>query len=578
MKFKKIISSMSLILAVSMLVGCGKGAGTSLKTGDGADAAGNKEDLAHKVVTTYEATDMSKNPSKVTDRKDTLVIASDDFSEKFNPLYSDSVYDQRVCDVLYRPLIYNDEEGEMTQSDLADLPEVSKDNLTYTFKLKDANWDDGTPITSKDVEFSIKVLCDGKYDGPLDLVTGKVKVKGGKDYQEGKADKVSGVEIVDDKTIKITLEEPTSAALYQFATIYPLQEAYYSKYYEQGTDKIKGSFVKPGPASGPYKFVKYKPGQEVDLVANDKCYLGAPKIKNVVFKVTPMDTRLSIVQAGDADVGMHMPVNEDNLQDIQDVGFLGYQMYPENGYGYIGYNLEKPVLKEKSVREALTYGLDRKKITETVYGKYAKVINIPQAEASWTYSEPKNTYDFNLEKAKKILDDAGWKPGANGIREKDGQKLKLHFTGATGSKTSQAIIAVASENYKELGVEFTSEVIDFPTILEKVESGDIEAYCISWYLGADPNASDIFSSSGPYNYGKYNNPKVDELFNKINSEMDIEKQKDLYKELYDILNDELPYTYLNQSNDLTVFNGRVKNLKDTPYVPFTMNLHEVTLE
>lgn len=578
MKLKKIIASMSLLLAVSMLVSCGKGAGTSLSTGDGADVAGNKENLAHNVVTAYEATDMSKNPSKVKDRKDTLVIATDDFSEKFNPLYADSVYDQRVCDVLYRPLIFNDEEGEMTQSDLAELPEVSKDNLSYTFKLKDAKWDDGTPITAKDAAFSFKVICDGKYDGPLDLVTGKVKIKGGKDYQEGKTNKVSGIEVVDDKTLKITLEEPTSAALYQFSFVYPLQEAYYSKYYEQGTDKIKETFTKPGPASGPYKFVKYKPGQEVDLVGNDKCYLGAPKIKNVVFKVTPMDTRLSVVQAGDADVGMHMPINEDNIQDIQDVGFLGYQMYPENGYGYIGYNLEKPVLKEKSVREALTYGLDRKKITETVYGKYAKVINIPQAEASWTYSEPKNTYDFNLEKAKKILDDAGWKPGADGIREKDGQKLKLHFTGATGSKTSQAIIAVASENYKELGVEFTSEVIDFPTILEKVESGDIEAYCISWYLGADPNASEIFSSTGPYNYGKYNSTKTDDLYNKINKEMDTEKQKDLYKELYDILNEDLPYTYLNQSNELTVINGRVKNFKDSPYIPFTMHLHEVTLE
>ena len=578
MKFKKIISSMSLILAVSMLVGCGKGAGTSLNTGDGADAAGNKEDLAHKVVTTYEATDMSKNPTKVTDRKDTLVIATDDFSEKFNPLYTDSTYDQRVCDTIFRPLLYNDEEGEMTQSELSELPEVSEDNLSYTFKLKDANWDDGTPITAKDAAFSFKVLCDGKYDGTLDLVTGKVKIKGGKDYQEGKTDKVSGIEVVDDKTLKITLEEATSAALYQLGQIWPLQEKYYSQYYEQGTDKIKETFLKPGPASGAYKFVEYKPGQEVVLEANDKSYLGAPKIKNVVFKVTPMDTRLSIIQAGDADIAMQIACNDDNLLDIKDIGFLGYQMYPENGYGYIGYNLEKPVLKENEVRQALTYGLDRKKITETVYGKYAKVINIPQAEASWTYSEPKNTYDFDLEKAKKILDDAGWKPGADGIREKDGQKLKIHFTGATGSKTSQAIIAVASENYKELGVGFTSEVIDFPTILEKVESGDIETYSIAWSLGSDPNASDIFSSSGPYNYGKYNNPKVDELFNKINSEMDIEKQKDLYKELYDILNDELPYTYMNQSNDLTVFNGRVKNLKDTPYVPFTMNLHEVTLE
>ena len=579
MKFKKIIASVSLLLAVSMFIGCGKGAGTAEDVDTAQNTPQEKAQLADAVVTTYEATDMSDNPSQVTDRKDTLVIATDAFSEQFNPLFANSVYDQRVMDVMYRTFNGVDDEGEMTQTDLAELPQVSDDNLTYTYKIKDnANWSDGTPITTKDAELSIKIICDESYDGEYDLATGTTQIAGAKEYREG-ADSISGIKIIDDKTMEITLEQVSSSAVYDLGGILPIEYDYYSKYYTQGNlGEMKETFLSPGPASGPYKFVRYKTGEEFDLEANDKFYAGAPNIKNVVFKVTPAETRLSILQSGGADIGMQIKCDEDNIEEIQDVGFLGYVMYPDNGYGYIGFNLDKPVLQDKAVRQALAYGLDREKITESVDGKYAKVINIPQTEASWTYSEVKNDYAFDLEKAKQILDDAGWVVGTDGIREKDGQKLAIHYTGTTGSKTTAAIIAVGTENYKELGVDFTSEIIDFPTVIEKLESGDIETYCIGWSLSADPNSKSLFSSDGTYNYGHFTNEKLDEIYDKIQVELDQEKQKELYAELYDILNEELPYIYMSQSYDMTAYNGRVKNLKESPYVPFTMNIQDITLE
>lgn len=574
MKLKKVIVTLSLTLAISMLVGCGQGAKTTEVTGQ----ATEKQDLTSKIVTTYQATDMSKNPQQVTDRKDSLIIGTEAPDGVFNPLFTPGLYDQNICDTMFAHLNTNDDKAIM-QEWLADLPKISEDKLTYTYKIKDkAVWSDGAPITSKDIALSIKIICDKSYDGNLDFISGDTTIKGAKEYQSGTAKDISGLKIVDDKTIDITLQEPSSSAKYTLGDIIPLPESYYGKYYSQGnTDKLKDTFTAPGPASAAYKFVSYKPGQEVVLIENDKSFLGAPKIKNLVFKVTTTDTRLSMLQSGDIDFDC-IAANPDNVETTESLGYLGYKMFPENGYGYLNINFNKPVLKDKAVRKALMMGLDRQKVTSAVYDKYAEVINVPQTKASWAYTEAKNKYEYNIEGAKKILDDAGWKVGSDGIREKDGIRLAIHYTAATGSKTGATILATAPETCKELGIDFSSDTIDFASLLSRMKGDDWELCSLGWSLSANPNDAPIFKSDGAQNNGHYSNAKVDELYNKIKGEDDTNKAKDLYAQLYSEINDDLPYILLNQSQDFYVYNGRVKNLDFSPYVRYSQNLYKATLE
>ncbi|MGN0144052.1 MAG: ABC transporter substrate-binding protein, partial [Clostridium sp.] len=260
--------------------------------------------------------------------------------------------------------------------------------------------------------------------------------------------------------------------------------------------------------------------------------------------------------------------------------YLNYIMYPENGYRYMNINFRNPALQDKAVRQALAYGLNREKIISSVFGKYAKVVNVPQAEASWSYSAPENNYEFDPEKAKKLLDDAGWVPGADGIREKDGMRLSFHFLARTSNPLSNSILAVAPDNYKDIGIEFTSESLDFSSMLTKLKAHgtDWDLCCLGWSLTADPNAKTIFVTDGAQNDGNYSDAKVDELFDKITKEFDRDKLKELYKELYKELNEDLPYVYMYQGNDFYVYNGRVKNLTITPYERYTQHLHEATLE
>lgn len=566
----KFIKALAALTTVALLSSCGGGNATETST--------EKKELTGTKNTIYEAKDMSKNPEVATKRKDTLVIGTEAPDGMFNPLYMESAYDYYITESMFAYLCKNDTEGKVIEG-LADVPTASEDGLTYTIKLKDnLKWSDGSKLTTKDIAFSFKVVCDGGYDGVLDYISGKTKIKGAKEYQEGTASDISGIEIVDDQTMKITLVEKTSAAVYDLGGMAPIPESYYGKDYKQGNpESIKSLAEKPEVGSGPYKFVSYAPGQEVKLVANENYYEGKPKIKNIIYKVTTDDTRLQMLQAGEIDMDQ-VTIGQDNVEATEAAGFLSYQYFPTNGYGYMAFNCAKPQFKDKAVRQALTTGLDREKIVDSVYDKYASVINVNQSKVSWAFYEGKNNYKFDTEKAKKILDDAGWKEGSDGIREKDGVKLSIHFLGTANNPVVDAILSVATDNWKALGVDFSSEKVDFNQMRAKQKAGEFDMLFMAWGLIANPNDSDVFGTNGSQNRTNYSNAKVDEIYNKINNELDVEKQKDLFKELYTEINEDLPYIFMYQRNDMWASNGRVKGLEPSPYVHYTQSLHKVTLD
>ena len=425
------------------------------------------------------------------------------------------------------------------------------------------------------------ILSDKTYTGESDTVTGATVVAGVKAYHDGTAKTISGIEVVDDQTIKFTLETPNSGALYDLGQLQPIPQHFYKNYYSQGnTDKMAETFANPGPTSGAYKFVSYKEGQEVKIEANDKSYLAAPKVKNVIWRVNTEDTKISMLKSGETDID-EIAVNVDNIDQLESAGFLGYDMYPTNGYGYIGINhTDKSVLKDNSVVQALMTGLNREKIVKTVYDQYANVMNSFQSRSSWAYSDVPNSYDYDLEKAKQILEDAGWKEGSDGVREKDGKKLEVHLVGTTNNPVVDALVPVATNDWKELGVHFTSEVMQFPSMRQKVKNSDgWDLYFMAHGLTADPSTSKLtYVTGGSQNWLGYANSKVDGLYNDIAAETDTDKLKDLYKDLYTEMNENLPEIPLYQRNDLYAYNGRVKNLKVTPYQYYGFYLNEVEIQ
>ncbi|MGL5354025.1 MAG: ABC transporter substrate-binding protein, partial [Clostridium sp.] len=308
--------------------------------------------------------------------------------------------------------------------------------------------------------------------------------------------------------------------------------------------------------------------------------LGKAKIPNIIYKVTSDTTRVQMLQTGEIDMDM-VTVNQDNVKSLQDAGFLDLSIFPTNGYGYIGFNMNDAKFKDVKVRQALAYGLNRAEIVEASFaGGYADVINEPQSKESWAYSKGSNDYAYDKEKAAKLLDEAGWKVGDDGIREKDGVKFEIKFTASTPNSVNDAIIPVAKANYEEIGIKFEAEQMDFNAVREQVNSGKAQMFFMAWGLTPKADATGVFGTNGAQNKTAYSNTELDALFVKGLQETDVEKRKAIYKEIYDLLNEDLPYIFMYQRRDMWAINSRVKGFEDqiTPYKKFTQSLYKLTLE
>ncbi|HFR4182429.1 ABC transporter substrate-binding protein [Bacillus cereus] len=536
-----------------------------------------QQDLKNVKIEKIAATDKTKVPDKAKNRKDTLVVGISKPGGVFLPYFQQNGWDGNVTSVIFASLVSTDKQGKPIP-ELAEKWDVSSDQLTYTFHLrKDLKFSDGSPLTADDVAFTLTLLHDKAYEGEVDI--SQYAVKGGKEYKEGKATSIEGIQVVDPQTIKITTEKVNSQAIFVLGGTV-LSKAYYGKDYKQNTslDYLKDLYGKP-LAAGPYKFEKYIPGQEVRFVANENYYAGKPKIQNFIYKITSGDTKLQLFQTGEVD-HTGLGTGDEVLEQAKALEFANIQIETAPSFSYIYMNNNKPYLKDKKVRQALIYGLDRKKYVDTALKGYGTVANVSIHPTSWAYTEEGvNKYEYDKEKAKKLLDEAGWKVGSDGIREKDGQKLKLSYFGPSSAKDSDLLIPIAKENYKEIGVEFNPEFMDFNTMLSKVNKGDYDLASVSTPITSDPSetAGEYLSTANETSLG-YKNAKVDELIQKGIETVDIEKRKPIYKELYKELSDDPPVILLNYRRTITGYNGNIKGIDPEKYNSISANLPVLSFE
>ncbi|PEY64778.1 ABC transporter substrate-binding protein [Bacillus cereus] len=536
-----------------------------------------QQDLKNVKIENIDATDKTKVPDKAKNRKDTLVVGISKPGGVFLPYFQQNGWDGNVTSVIFASLVSTDKQGKPIP-ELAEKWDVSSDQLTYIFHLrKNLKFSDGSPLTADDVAFTLTLLHDKAYEGEVDI--SQYAVKGGKEYKEGKATSIEGIQVVDPQTIKITTEKVNSQAIFVLGGTV-LSKAYYGKDYKQNTslDYLKDLYGKP-LAAGPYKFEKYIPGQEVRFVANENYYAGKPKIQNFIYKITSGDTKLQLFQTGEVD-HTGLGTGDEVLEQAKALEFANIQIETAPSFSYIYMNNNKPYLKDKKVRQALIYGLDRKKYVDTALKGYGTVANVPIHPTSWAYTEEGvNKYEYDKEKAKKLLDEAGWKVGSDGIREKDGQKLKLSYFGPSSAKDSDLLIPIVKENYKEIGVEFNPEFMDFNTMLSKVNKGDYDLASVSTPITSDPSetAGEYLSTANETSLG-YKNAKVDELIQKGIETVDIEKRKPIYKELYKELSDDPPVILLNYRRTITGYNGNIKGIDPEKYNSISANLPVLSFE
>jgi peptide/nickel transport system substrate-binding protein len=522
-----------------------------------------------------KASDKVKSPAKAKERKDTFVVGMPSPGGIFLPHFMENGWDGNITQAIFAPLIGLDKEGKPIPI-LAKKWDISEDQLTYTFHLKDdLKFSDGSPLTADDVAFTLTLLHDPTYSGATDI--SQTAIKGGQAYKEGKATSIEGIQVIDPKKITITTEKVNAQTLSLIGGEV-ISKAYYGKEYKQGNlEYLKELYGKPMGA-GAYKLDKYIPGQEVRFVANENYFEGKPKIEHFIYKITKGDTKLQQFQAGEVDYD-GFTTNAETIEQLKELGFANVNVYTGSSYGYIKMNYKKSYFKDKRVRQAFIYGLERQKVIDTYFQGYASLVNVPITPVSWAYTEEGiNKYEYNLEKAKKLLDEAGWKAGSDGIREKDGQKLKVSYFASSASKINDVMIPVMKEDYKKIGVDFNPEYMDFNTMISKVIKGDYDLAMVSTPMIDDPSGTiEEFVSTSKRNYDGYHNPKVDELAKQALETLDIEKRKEIYKKLYQELSEDPPVIFLNNSKVVSAHNARIQGLQEDNYNGILLSLPKLNI-
>ena len=575
MKKKALACLLAAVMALS-LAACGSGSDNK-KTSEKTESQDTNTSL-EATNQLIEAEDPSALPETAAKRKDTLIAGVADFAGVFNPVYWEANEDMQVVSATNASLSVNDDKGEIVDGTAS--MSVSEDGKVYTYKLTKEKYNDGSDVKPEDYVNWYKVVADPSYDGYQDI--SKVNVVGYDDYKNGSATEISGIKVVDESTIEITLEAANTSAPYVLGSAVPISTAKYGDLIKKGDlSKFKSLNMVDYVSNGAYVLKEYKEKTSATLEANPNFYLGEPKTKNLIFKVVATNAELQAVETGDVDIHDQVVCDDDHIEEAMSAGFINLKIQPTLGYGYVATNQKNEIFQDVKVRQALLHAIDRKSLNQAVYGQYAITLNIPQAPISWLYDdEGMETYDYDLEKAAELLKEAGWEKDGDKLM-KDGKQMKIVFSAMSGNVVTDTMIPLMIDAYGQLGIDFQAEYVDWPTLQSKSQNGTFDMLFMAWGLTADPDLTGTFASAeagGTQNRTGYANPELDKMLAEALASTSQDEQKEKYKEIYKLINEELPLYPIYERCDLICYNTRVQNIEQSSYVKWYQQDKIVNIE
>ncbi len=428
---------------------------------------------------------------------------------------------------------------------------ISADGLTITFKLrKDVKWHDGTAFTAKDVKFT--------YDM---LVNPDVAVRGRVGW-----DQIDQVNVPDDYTISFHFKTVDAPFLDRVSIVTILPQAVLSKVAPK--DLLKDPWFKSNkPGLGPFTFVEWKPGNYLTVQRNPNYFVkDEPYLDKINIKIiTDANTLTNQLDTGEIDIRFRML--SDQVPAVQKIANVKITSTNSTTPWLIWLNNKDARLAEKNVRLALNYGFDRNAVTGTLLKGLLKPAYDVIPPSSWAFDETSVLkYDYSPTKAKQLLDEAGWKPGADGVREKDGKKLSFDLLNIAGEQERVQILSFIQQQWKDIGVQMNLKNVDVATMwgnaLPKGTYDMAYSYSGRYADPADITQHYLCPEKKPTtNWGQYCNPTLDPILLGAQATTDQKKRADLYKQALKITTEDPAYVFIAWRGDHTPINNRLKGYK-----------------
>lgn len=438
----------------------------------------------------------------------TLVIAAPGEPTALLPSVTDEALDRDIFDQLFLKLADVGSEVN-TVGDSGFAPQLAArwewpTPLTLVFHLDPrARWHDGTPVTAADVAFTYHVYTDSAIDSP---------------YRSNLHHVVS-VTAGDSGTVTFTFDRR-----------YP--EMFFDAVYHMrilpvhllgtlsATQWHDAPFGRLPIGDGPYRFVRWTPGQSVELMADSTFFLGRPHLRRLIWRFTP-DLTVAVTQvvAGEADA-IQVLVTPANIERATKAGQLTLYPYPGSVYTLLAFNLRAnkdrahphPVLGDPDVRQALVLATDRARMAQSVFAGHATVPPGPLAQmwrVLWSADLPVPPYDTAA--AVQLLEHAGWHRGADSVRSRNGVRLSFHVAVPSTSGTRKQYAQLIQEELRLVGVDVVIDEMEAATMQDRQRSGAYDAAIESWNVDPSPTSSipEAWRRGGASNFGGYSNPDFD---------------------------------------------------------------------
>lgn len=441
------------------------------------------------------------------------------------------------------------DEGNRIVGGLADSWQLSDDGRIYTFKLKAARFQDGSPVTAEDVRATFERNLAPKFNSPT-AINYLSDIVGAVEYNSGKAKSITGIQVVDAQTVTISIDKPRPYFLGKltYACAYILPKSV-------GPTQI--DTVARAVGSGPFRIKNFQVDQQVDLEAFADYHEGAPKLTEMRRPIIQdAATRLNKYRTGELDM---LGIQRQEITAIRNDPNLAKDLRfaPRPAVFYIGLSqLAYPPFKDKRIREAIALCVDRKRIDGELLG------GLPEAHGMLPlhvmgYRDNLAGLPYDPARAKQLLAEAGH-PGGKGL-----PPLRIVYKAQTPDSQT-AVEAIATSVRQATGWEVKPTALEWSALLASRNKRELQAYMLSWYgdyLDPQNFLSFLFQSDSPQNRDGYDNAEFDRLTRLADVERDERKRLELYAKAEDILVQDVARIPLYFGQDAILVSPRVQGIR-----------------
>lgn len=486
-----------------------------------------------------------------------LVYGSQYEPNTLNPLLSDFIATHELGRLIFSGLVMTDDKGQWMPDLASEVPTlenggVSADGKTVTYKLRrNITWHDGTPFTSEDVKFTYQLIASRR-----------VQTVSQEGYKQ-----IASVSTPDAYTVVVSFKQLYAPYLTLFPIILP-------KHILGNIQDINNAGFNRAPiGTGPFKFKEWRIGDSIILEANTSYYLGKPNLNSIVFKIIPdPNTIITQIKAGQIHIAGGIPLTQ--LEQVKSLANAKSYITPNTIWEHLDFNLDRELFKDERIRKAIMLAIDRQAIVDTTLKHAAVPAATDQPPVSWALNAQLKPYTRDVKTARALLEQAGYKNGPDGYYVKNGQKLTFTIATTKDNKTREAVAQNIVQQLKEVGILVEIRLVDAPVFFgETLKYRNFDTALYSWVSGADPdnsmlwNSKFIPSASNGYsgnNYSGLRNAEVDKLTQEAIMTVDLEKRKNLYYRLQELLAEICPVVPLYYRANIDVAANNVANFKPNP--------------